>query len=75
MKIFHVPKQPETATVARLTLLRAHGDRVRAHLKIEGPMSEFMEDRDHETVAHAEDWAMEAADQRRASVLIIEDRT
>lgn len=38
-------------------------------------MSGFMEERDHETVAQAEDWAIEGAKQRPASVLIIEDRT
>jgi len=34
-----------------------------------------MEDRDVETVAQAEDWAIQVAEQRRADVLIIEDRT
>lgn len=75
MEILRVPKHPGNATVARLTLLSAHGGRVRANLKIESSMSGFMEDRDHETVARAEDWAIQAAEQRRASVLIIEDRT
>jgi len=75
MEILRVPKHPGNATVARLTLFQAHGGRVRANLKIEGPMSRFMEDRDHETVAQAEDWAIEGAEQQRVSVLIIEDRT
>ena len=75
MEILRVPKHPGNATVAHLTLLKAHGGRIRAHLKIEGSMSGFMEDRDHETVAQAEDWAIKGAEQRRASVLIIEDRT
>lgn len=75
MEILRVPKRPGNTTVARLTLIQAHGDRVRAHLKIEGPMSGSMEDRDVETVAQAEDWAIQVAEQRRADVLIIEDRT
>ena len=75
MEILHVPRQPANATVTRMTILRAHGRRVRANLKIEGPMSGFMEDRDHGNVARAEEWAIEAAKLRRASVLIIEDRT
>ena len=75
MEILRVLKHPANTTVARLTLLQAHGGRVRANLKIEGPMSGFMEDRDHETVAEAEDWAIEGAELRRASVLIIEDHT
>ncbi|PTQ58631.1 hypothetical protein C8J26_3498 [Sphingomonas aurantiaca] len=75
MEILRVPKYPANATVARLMLSQAHSGRVRANLKIEGSMSGLMEDRDHETVAQAEDWAIEGAEQRRASVLIIEDRT
>ncbi|VXD07824.1 conserved hypothetical protein [Sphingomonas sp. T1] len=75
MEILRLPKQPRNATVARLTLLQAQGGRVRANLKIEGSMSGSMEDRDHETVAQAEHWAIDGAEQRRASVLIVEDRT
>ena len=75
MEILRVQKHPANATVARLMLSQAHGGRVRANLKIEGPMSGLIEDRDHETVAQAEDWAIEGAEQRRASVLIVEDRT
>jgi len=75
MDILRVPKHVGNATVARLTLLPALGGRVRANLKIEGSMSGFMEDGDHETIAQAEDWAIKGAEQRHASVLIIEDRT
>ena len=75
MEILRLPKHPGNETVARLTLSQAHDGRFRANLKIEGPMSRFMEDRDHETVVQAEDWAIEGAEQRRASALIIEDRT
>jgi hypothetical protein len=73
MEIFRVPKHPGNPTVARLTLSQGHGGRVRAIVKIEGPMSGFMEDRDHETVAKAENWAITVAEQQRASVLIVED--
>jgi len=75
MEILRIPKQPGNATVARLTLVQAHGGRVRAQLKIEGPMSGSVEDRDHETVAQAEEWATAAAERRNAEVLIIEDRS
>lgn len=75
MKILRVPKNPGNATVARLTLSQARGGRIRANLKIEGPMSGFMEDRDHETVAQAEDWAIQGAERQRANVLVIEDRS
>jgi hypothetical protein len=75
MEILRVPKHSGSATVARLTILQALDGRVRANLKVQGSMSGFMEDRDHETVAQAEDWAIKGAEQRRASVLIIEDRT
>lgn len=70
-----VPKQSGHSAVARLTLSQAPGDGVRAILKIESSMSGFMEDRYHKTVAQAENWAIEGAKQRRASVIIIEDRT
>jgi hypothetical protein len=75
MEILRVPKHPRNATVARLILSQAHDGRVRANLKIESAMSGFMEDRDHETAAQAEDWAIAVAEQRRASVLIVEDRS
>jgi hypothetical protein len=75
MEIFRAPKHPGNATVARLTLSQGHGGRVRAIVRIEGPMSGFMEDRDHETVAKAETWAITVAEQQRASVLIVEDRS
>lgn len=75
MEIVRVPKHPSNVTVARVTLLQAYGGRIRASLKVESPMSGFMEDREHETVAQAEDWAIDGAEQRRASVLIIEDCT
>ncbi len=75
MEIFRVPKHPGNPNVARLTLSQGHGGRVRAIVRIEGPMSGFMEDRDHETVAKAENWAITLAEQQRASVLIIEDRS
>lgn len=38
-------------------------------------MSGSVEDRDHETVAQAEEWATAAAERRNAEVLIIEDRS
>jgi hypothetical protein len=75
MEIFRVPKQSANAVVGRVTLLPVYGGRVRANLKVESPMSGYMEDRDHATVAQAEDWAREAAAQRHANLLIIEDRT
>ena len=75
MEILRVPKHPGNATVARLIFLWAHGGRIRANLKVDGSMSGFMEGCDHETVAHGEVCAIGVAEQRRASVLIIEDRT
>jgi hypothetical protein len=75
MEILRVPKHSRNATVARLMLLQAHGGRIRAIVAIEGPMSGSSEDRDHDTVSQAEGWAIATAEQRRASVLIIEDRT
>jgi hypothetical protein len=75
MEILRVPKHPADATVARLMLSQAHGGSIRANLKIEGPMSGLMDDRDHETVCQAGDWAIKGAEQRHASVLIIENRT
>lgn len=75
MEIFRVPKHPGNAAVARVTLLQAHGGRIRASLKVEGPMSGFMEEHDHETIFQAENWVIEKSEQQRASVLIIEDRS
>lgn len=75
MEILRVPKRSGNAPVARLMLLQAHGGRIRAVVKVEGPMSGLMEERDHDTISQAENWAIATAEQRRASVLIIEDRT
>ncbi len=75
MEIIRIPKHSGNATVARLMLSRVHGGRIRSIMKIDGPMSGTMENRDHDTVSQAEDWAIAAAEQRRASVLIIEDCT
>jgi len=74
MEIVRIPKA-NGANVASLVITGGFGGRVRAALTIGNPMSSSSECQDYETVEQAEAFAVSAAQQRRAAVLVIEDRT
>lgn len=75
MEIVRIPKAANGADVASLVITGGFGGRVRAALKIGNSMWSTSECQDYETVEQAEAFAISAAQQRRAAVLVIEDRT
>lgn len=75
MEILRIPKHVGDTVVARLALSSDHSSRIRAVVKIERTMSAMMEHRECETVAQAEEWGIQIAQQGNAQLLIIEDRT
>lgn len=75
MEIIRIPKAKGANNVASLVITSGFGGRVHAALTIGNPMSSSSENQDFETVEQAEAFAVSAAQQRRAAVLVIEDRT
>jgi hypothetical protein len=75
MEIVRIPKAANGSNVAKLVITGGYDGRVRAALTIGNPMSSSSECQDYETVEQAEAFAISAAQQRRAAVLVIEDRT
>ena len=75
MEIFRIPKVANGANVASLVITGGFGGRVRASLTIGNQMSSSSECEDYDTVEQAEAFAVRAAQQRRAAVLVIDDRT
>lgn len=75
MEIVRIPKGPNGATVARLAISKTFSGGVQAILRIESPMSVFMERGEYESFEQAESSALARAEQHGAACLIVEDRT
>jgi hypothetical protein len=75
METFRIPKIASGASVGTLVITPGFGGRVRGALTIGSPTSSTSECQEYETVEQAEAFAVRAAQQNRAAVLVIDDRT